>query len=231
MVAVVGGDQIFTSVDSGLNWTAQGIREWGDLVSTADGTKLAALVGPFAFNQQLYTSIDSGITWTLREPEKTWSSVATSADGRVLIGTTGVSFPLISHELYRSTDFGVSWALISAQPFLFPSVALSDDGLKIVVVDGLRGFSHSMRIYFSTDTGNNWRFQNSVDEDLGNMALSGDGSKLIVATSERLYIWAEKTATGASGSITGSSYNSITLQYIGNSTFTIISHEGLLGVQ
>ena len=43
MVAVADGEQIYTSTDSGATWTPQESgRNWNSVVSSADGTRLAA---------------------------------------------------------------------------------------------------------------------------------------------------------------------------------------------
>ena len=43
MVACVSGGQIYTSTDSGTNWTArESNRSWQGVASSADGTKLVA---------------------------------------------------------------------------------------------------------------------------------------------------------------------------------------------
>ena len=49
LAAVVYGGYIYTSTDSGVNWTAQtasGSRDWNAITSSSDGTKLTAAVNP-----------------------------------------------------------------------------------------------------------------------------------------------------------------------------------------
>ena len=61
LAATVYGGQIYTSSDSGANWTARATSQnWLTIASSADGTKLAAVT----LGAQIYTSTDSGATWT-----------------------------------------------------------------------------------------------------------------------------------------------------------------------
>lgn len=56
-------------------------RNWQSVVSSDDGTKLAAA----DFAGQIYTSTNLGVTWTPRESNRDWRSVASSADGTKLV--------------------------------------------------------------------------------------------------------------------------------------------------
>ena len=58
--------QIYTSTDSGVNWTArESNRNWYSVASSADGTRLVAVVN----GGQIYTSTDSGMNWTPRDEQ------------------------------------------------------------------------------------------------------------------------------------------------------------------
>ncbi len=89
LVAASYGGQIYTSTDSGANWTAGITAAWSSLASSADGTKLAATT---VFGQ-VCTSVDSGSTWgdwtTLvgGDVYKGLLSVASSAAGDRLVVT------------------------------------------------------------------------------------------------------------------------------------------------
>jgi hypothetical protein len=53
----------------GAVWTPRGSnRFWLSVASSADGTKIAAVV----YNGQIYTSTDSGATWTPRDSNRGW---------------------------------------------------------------------------------------------------------------------------------------------------------------
>ena len=66
---------------AGVTWTSRGqTRIWKSIASSADGTKLAAVVN----GGQIYVSNDSGASWTARESNREWYSIASSADGAKL---------------------------------------------------------------------------------------------------------------------------------------------------
>ena len=100
MVYCLSDTDIYTSTDSGATWTdrtSAGYRNWFDIASSSDGTKLVAVVqgGP------IYTSTDSGATWTARTGSGAWTSVASSSDGTKLIaGLTGNGY------IYTSNNSG-----------------------------------------------------------------------------------------------------------------------------
>jgi hypothetical protein len=87
--------------------------------SSSDGSKLAA----FVLGGQIYTSTDSGVTWTARDSNRSWSSMASSADGSKLIACAG--------QIYTSTDSGVTWTPRDTDRSYY-AVASSADGTKLV---------------------------------------------------------------------------------------------------
>ena len=102
--AVVSGGFIYTSSDSGVNWTQKtndAARNWISVAMSSDGTKQTAVVsGGF-----IYTSSDSGVNWTqiLTDDVKNWNSVAMSSDGKiqVAVGNAGL--------IYISPNSGLFW--------------------------------------------------------------------------------------------------------------------------
>jgi prepilin-type N-terminal cleavage/methylation domain-containing protein len=97
---VVGGynTYIYTSTDSGATWTTRtglGIKCWGSIASSADGTKLVAATSRDTSDSYdyVYTSTDSGVTWTKNNSSGyptggIWDAVATSADGRYIVAAS-----------------------------------------------------------------------------------------------------------------------------------------------
>ena len=68
--------------ETGVTWTPhESNRQWTRVASSADGTKLVAVV----YGGQIYTSTDSGATWTARASNQQWWSVASSANGSKLV--------------------------------------------------------------------------------------------------------------------------------------------------
>jgi hypothetical protein len=138
LVAVVNNGFIYTSTDSGVNWTARMIdtnRSWVSVASSSasssDGTKLVAAVGGLT-NGNIYTSTDSGVTWVLQSSAGTrlWSSVASSSDGTKLVAA--VAGGLTPGNIYTSADSGLNWTLqSSAGTRVWNSVASSADASKL----------------------------------------------------------------------------------------------------
>ena len=91
---------LYTSTDGGVSWTTSSgpnqspTAAWITIVSSADGTKLAAV----SINGgKIYTSSDSGANWTARDSGRGWSSVASSADG------TRLTAAVYGGQIYTST--------------------------------------------------------------------------------------------------------------------------------
>lgn len=147
---------------AGASWTArESSRNWVRVASSADGSKLVALVG----NGKIYTSTDSGANWTPRESDRAWWGVASSADGSKLVAAVQ------GGQIYTSTDSGVSWTPRDSNRAWAAGMASSADGSKLVALewDG--------RIYTSTDSGANWTARES-NRQWNSVASSADGSKL-----------------------------------------------------
>jgi len=107
------GDQIYTSTDAGINWTARDVvRNWSGVASDSTGTNLVAIVS----NGQIHTSVDSGVNWTARSIVRDWSGVVSSRDGTKLYAMckmdNAYKHPLNSFYfliLYVSYDLGITW--------------------------------------------------------------------------------------------------------------------------
>ena len=146
-MAGVQGEQLFTSVDSGVTWTLRdSVRNWTSVASSSDGTKLVAAV----ISGQLYTSTDSGVNWTARmtDVNRDWFSVASSADGTKLVA--GVQVASFTPRWIRG-ELDAREAILNWQ-----SLASSADGTKLVaaVFNG--------QLYTSVDSGVTWTQRDSV---------------------------------------------------------------------
>ncbi|MEQ1751251.1 MAG: IPT/TIG domain-containing protein, partial [Prosthecobacter sp.] len=151
---------------AGATWTAQpnaGSRDWQAIASSADGTKLAAVV----YGGQIYTSTDSGVSWTARESSRGWFSIASSSDGTKLAAVAQYG------QIYTSTDSGVSWTARESSRAWW-SIASSADGTKLVA-----GVLYG-QIYTSTDSGVSWTARDSSRAWLS-IASSADGTKVVAA--------------------------------------------------
>jgi hypothetical protein len=179
-IAQNAGQQIhvrgYGVLDYSRPWTARdSIRNWGNVASSADGTKLVACVSP----GQIYTSSDSGATWTAHESSRDWTGVASSADGTKLVACVS------GGQIYTSWDSGVTWTPRESNRNWYP-VASSADGTKLVACD--LGSGGGGQIYTSWDSGVTWTARESNRPWLG-IASSADGTKLVacVATSGQIY--------------------------------------------
>jgi hypothetical protein len=117
-------NSIITSTNSGVTWnvTNSPVANWRALASSADGSKLVAVVG----GGHIYTSSDSGNSWTTNNVSvQNWFSVASSADGNKLVAAVQ------NGGIYASSDSGKSWTTNNAPAQNWYSVASSADGNKL----------------------------------------------------------------------------------------------------
>jgi hypothetical protein len=158
--AAPGG--LYTSVNSGTNWTLQTsapVTNWTSIASSSDGTKLAALggytlvwFGAYGYYcSGIYTSVNSGTNWTLQTsaPLARWVSIASSADGTKLAALAN------GGGIYTSANSGTNWTLQTSAPVInnWTSIASSSDGTKLAAVVSGGG------IYTTTSSGINWTEQ------------------------------------------------------------------------
>jgi hypothetical protein len=114
LVAVENGGNttngiMLRSADYGATWklvSSAGSNNWRAVTSSADGTRLAAvdfsITGP-APTGRVHVSCDSGATWSLVESSRLWNSIASSADGGLLVA--GVTHYTTNGGVYVSSRF------------------------------------------------------------------------------------------------------------------------------
>lgn len=155
---------LYTSADGGLTWAQRDqARMWTGVASSADGSKLAAVVSA----GYLYTSTDSGATWTQRDASRSWKAVASSADGSKLVAS------VLGGYLYTSTDSGATWTQRDASRN-WRQVTSSADGTRLAAIgDGL--------IHVSTDSGVTWQARGPL-LPWASIASSSDGMKLVAGS-------------------------------------------------
>jgi hypothetical protein len=176
-VAAVAGGPIYTSTNSGTDWTLTGapIEFWESVACSADCTKLVAATG--TMGSAIYTSTNSGADWTTNNIPTyigfyNWTTVASSADGTKLVAA-GIYSPI-----YTSTNSGATWVSNSSPILPWRSVASSADGSRLVAIDGYAD------VYTSTNSGMLWtESTNLASGELGEpgqvVASSADGTKLV----------------------------------------------------
>ena len=174
LAAVAYRGYIYTSTDSGVNWTAKltdTIRNWTSITSSSDGTKLAAGVS----GGYIYTSTDSGASWTTNSNSSgsnSWISITSSSDG------TKLAAAVYDGYIYTSTNSGVSWTARTASGSRsWQSITSSSDGTKLAA--GAYGLSGSNYIYTSIDSGVSWTAQTAPGSRRWvSITSSSDGTKL-----------------------------------------------------
>ncbi len=252
LVAVVGGGFIYTSTDSGANWTPRASSQnWSAVASSADGTKLIAAVQ----NGLIYTSTDSGASWTSRGTTDYWNAVASSADGTKLVAAAS--------QIYTSTNSGVTWTSHNAAGGGggWTTLASSADGSRlvaagpsnIIVVSADSGITWSTsyninqnwysvasssdgtnlaavvfggQIYLSKDSGTTWTAVGSV-QNWTAVAMSADARRMVaLVRGGQIFTSTAFTGAGVLGYLSGAQFSAIELQYIGNGQFIPLSFTG-----
>jgi photosystem II stability/assembly factor-like uncharacterized protein len=167
LVSLILPVSAFAATITWTDQTAAGSREWFDITSSADGTKLAAVV----YGGDIYTSTDSGATWTDRTAagSRGWYDIVSSGDGTKLAAVDNGGY------IYTSTDSGATWTEQTASGSgTWISIASSDDGTRLAaVIQGVGG------IYTSTDSGATWTEQTTAgSRNWYAITSSSDGTKL-----------------------------------------------------
>ncbi len=177
----VDGNYIYTSTNSGANWTQANTGIIYFVVAAAcssDGTKMAVVVQ--ANPAYVMVSTNTGATWAQYSvPATNLTAIASSADGNKLVLADEGLYSSYTGSIFTSTNGGVSWVRANAPAIAWGSVASSADGTKLVAAVGkaTSGFS-SGGIYVSSDSGLTWQ-PTTVPNQNWSVASSADGTKLV----------------------------------------------------
>jgi hypothetical protein len=153
-------------------------RAWHALASSADGTRLAAVVN----GDQIYVSGDGGATWDARASSRAWYGVASSADGMRLAAVVQ------GGQIYISPDAGITW---EAKAFAanWRAIVSSSDGQKLAAI------VFGGQIHTSSDGGETWTARDDARSWYG-IASSADGTRLAAAVRNgRLFVSADSGMT------------------------------------
>ena len=133
MAGLGGLSQLAQALPGDYAWQKAGTQgitgdqaDWSSITSSADGTKLAAVVS----GGSIYTSTNSGATWTEQTAagSRYWYSITASADGTKLAAVP------YSGYIYTSTDSGATWTeQTAAGSRKWQSIASSADGTRLAV--------------------------------------------------------------------------------------------------
>lgn len=168
-IVAATSQQVFTSVDSGTNWTGRAyLSRYSCVASSADGTQLVAAAGG-ANSGPITISHDSGVTWaqTSAPSNLNWKSVASSADGTRLAAAAGGA-------IYTSADSGATWTKVNAPNLLWTSIASSAGGTNLLAASRSQVPIYPGLIYRSSDSGSTWIPTGSPDAFWTGIAASAD---------------------------------------------------------
>jgi predicted secreted protein len=224
VVAITEDGHLHRSADGGASWQAPTQVASGHfygLAASSDTTRLIAA----GHNGPVYTSVDGGTVWTAQAGagQRNWFAVASSADGIVLAaGDDG-------GELHLSTDGGIHWiaqAALGAHDLW--TLAVSADGARLVA-NNARGTP-----MISADRGATWLSAAVTNMDpVMSIGASGDGLTLFAANDRSGAVLGgripQQTTPGRDGSLSAGPYDAITLQYLGEGRWTVLSHSRASG--
>ncbi len=189
---------LYRSLDSGKTWkqAEAPTNNWRAVTCSADGARWVAISGSvsdevgkeshFVRPGEVYRSSDAGATWNpTTAPGLEWSKVASSANGKVLLAAGSPYWDSVQNRgigqggIYRSLDFGATWALTSAPTNeVADSLASTADGRQWVASLG-----HDVHI--STDSGATWRNTDApAARGWGSVASSADGNLILALSYE-----------------------------------------------
>jgi photosystem II stability/assembly factor-like uncharacterized protein len=169
------GGAVYVSTNAGSTWTlassGPGGYYWTWLVSSAEGSKLAAALAAEDLTATLYTSADSGASWiqATNAPVAIWTGIATSADGNKLAAVA------YNGGIYTSTNSGSTWTATSAPGAKWWAIASSADGRKLAAV------IYNGGIWVSTNSGATWSQTGAPTKTWAAIASAADGKKLAAA--------------------------------------------------
>ncbi|HEX9047006.1 MAG TPA: sialidase family protein, partial [Verrucomicrobiae bacterium] len=185
---------------------------WSSLVSSADGSILAACGGTTNL-QAIYISTNSGNAWgqtTLPMTNSTFA-LALSADGtRIFAGRNLPNKPEFVNTtnltpFFYSTNSGQSWiAMGDATTNLITSVAMSGDGTVLVAALISRS-GRTRLVYISTNSGANWS-TNPVPAFPQCKAVA-NGQMVIAMLSNTLLVTTNAGTAWATNNLPGSPYS------------------------
>jgi len=202
------------------NWTLSSApgTNWNAIAASADGTRLAAVVGGGISGTGyggIYTSINSGSTWTqTTAPSKTWQSIASSADG------TRLAAVVADGGIYTSANAGSTWTLTTAPGTNWNAIASSADGTKLAAA-AVGG------IYTSTNAGSTWTQTSALENDWYTIASSADGTMLAASDVNWIYTSTNAGSTWTQTSTTSKDWQSIAASADGTQLAAVAFSDGI----
>jgi len=160
-------------------------------------------------------------------PRLDWKSVDVSADGEVIVaaGNDSMATPsTVTHQVFRSTDGGLTWTTLLSGPNSYPVVSMSGNGQKILVTD-----PDNSRMKVSTNEGTSWS-NVAPGEVWTSVVVSGDGNTMYASNGSALWksiddgaTWSELTAAAVPG-VPYTPYTSVSTSNDGSVVLGVISY-------
>lgn len=229
---------LWVSTDSGATWTAgawtsQG-RSWDAVAQSADGQRMYA-----GQTQSFCRSTDAGTNWTCDwySDILDWQNLAVSPDGMQAIAAVQSLSGAPIYPVFASTDGCLSWTQRDLGGIFSPSaVAMPTQRPNTVFISTWQG-----ELLTSTDLGLTWSMQNNVPNwissggstpRISSIDVNADGSQLVAIgggdRSVGMHVSFSKvvpwTTPGSGHGLNGSRDAAITLQYLGNDEFGIVTY-------
>jgi hypothetical protein len=161
----------------GLVWGTNGSTNFNykAVAVSADAKNMVAVAynaGGGGYFGGMFNSTNYGVTWVDRGMNLNWSSVASSGDGKKMVGCVN------GGQIYTSTNSGGIWtARDSARSW--SSVASSFDGVKLIATtDGASG-----QVFTSEDSGVTWTSRLTLSGMWSSCACSATGSNVVASSS------------------------------------------------
>lgn len=190
---VNGLGSIWKTSDSGATWVRQNAaayatagKSWLNVVHFFDANNGVSVGDPLTNDFEIYRTVDGGTTWTavpgLSIPNGTgeygYTGVAFAAGNSFWFGTDG-------GNLYRTTDFGVSWTKHTGPLSDFGSAAVngdmyfSDNNNGIIL--GTTDTGATYKIYTTVNGGANWSAGTAYTQPYKNLSYV-PGTTTLVGT-------------------------------------------------
>jgi hypothetical protein len=186
IAAVEGSGHVYTSTDSGANWTDNFAGtayqdRFFDVDSSANGSKLVTA----RYYGYVWISTDWGASWTTSGNRDYWKSIAISDDGsKIVVGSeTGYN-----STVDVSTDGGSSFSHRTPSPLIgtnsYWGLAMSGDGSTIFASDRyFSGVGNDGYVWKSTNDGASWSQESGTNGRAWNAVTSNvDGTVAFAAT-------------------------------------------------
>ena len=150
---------VFLSTDNGANWIKSGLRGYGVNVLAISGSNLLAGTNYGG----VFLSTNNGASWT--NPNKSGSRTNCLA-----VSGTNI-FAGTSDGIFRSTDSGTNWTMVTPLSTIPEVISLTFSGTKL--------FAGTNGICLSTDNGVNWTV---ADSGISVYSLFVSGGKIFAGT-------------------------------------------------